>query len=175
MAEQLLSKALDGLVAPMTIPHPLGTSSMGQLEVTYTSYDDREDLVVEFFLADNYRAGDLDWSATTRFLSAHWPPEQDWDRAQDSFPSSSILIRAPNILQNLQSQNRQRHLISGQRGESSHYTPEEHLTDRTIQGSSVRSLCGVFFVPMQDHEKLPKCPSCSSIHDRIDRELAVRP
>lgn len=172
MAAELLAEALDGETQRQSIPHPLGKEDIGQVEIIYSSYDGCEDLVIEFLLADSYRGGDIGWTATTCILNALWPPEQDWDRVHDSH---SILLEENSLsvhLKVLQEENRQERLVAGRRGDNSHYTHEKHLTDRTIQGSSVRSLCGVFFVPMQDHNKLPTCPTCTEVRERLNREVA---
>ncbi|MBK7820104.1 MAG: DUF3039 domain-containing protein [Tessaracoccus sp.] len=34
------------------------------------------------------------------------------------------------------------------------------MTGRTVTGRAVRSLCGIYFVPAQDHQKLPPCATC---------------
>jgi hypothetical protein len=51
-------------------------------------------------------------------------------------------------------------LAATEPGKVSHYCHTEHLAGSTIEGKAVRGMCGVFFVPTQDHEKLPTCPEC---------------
>lgn len=45
-------------------------------------------------------------------------------------------------------------------GSTSHYAHREHLAGRTIKGEAVLALCGTHFVPTQDHDSLPQCPTC---------------
>lgn len=53
-----------------------------------------------------------------------------------------------------------RELAVSEPGRHSHYAHREHLAGSTIEGRAVRALCGVFFVPTQDHERLQVCPDC---------------
>lgn len=45
-----------------------------------------------------------------------------------------------------------------------HYTPEKYIVEAQVEGESVRGLCGSWFVPTADPEKLPVCPLC---HERF--------
>jgi hypothetical protein len=44
-------------------------------------------------------------------------------------------------------------------GTVSHYCHAEDLAGMTIEGKAVRGMCGVFFVPTQDHAKRPLAQS----------------
>lgn len=41
-----------------------------------------------------------------------------------------------------------------------HYAHRQNLALSSVEGLGVRSLCGVFFVPYQDHDSLPRCAAC---------------
>ncbi|MGY0502286.1 DUF3039 domain-containing protein [Nocardia sp. FBN12] len=53
-------------------------------------------------------------------------------------------------------------LLAPELGAVSHFVHSEHLAAAAVQGNATRALCGVFFVPMQDHQRLPTCPECSN-------------
>ncbi|MEA4944613.1 MAG: DUF3039 domain-containing protein [Propionicimonas sp.] len=51
-------------------------------------------------------------------------------------------------------------LAESEPGQFAHYTHRQHLAGNTIDGKAVRGLCGVYFVPTQDHDAMPCCPIC---------------
>ncbi|TDD60000.1 DUF3039 domain-containing protein [Kribbella antibiotica] len=53
-------------------------------------------------------------------------------------------------------------LVDSELGSSSHYVHRRGLASCTIEGRSARSMCGVYFVPMQVHESLPPCETCAT-------------
>ena len=53
-------------------------------------------------------------------------------------------------------------LVEPEPGQHCHYTHREHIAGSAIEGSSVRALCGVYFVPCRDHTDMPVCPECPS-------------
>ncbi|MGP5111970.1 DUF3039 domain-containing protein, partial [Corynebacterium casei] len=40
----------------------------------------------------------------------------------------------------------------------------------TVEGSGVRSMCGVYFVPSQDHGALPSCSTCEEMYSLLPKE-----
>jgi hypothetical protein len=48
-------------------------------------------------------------------------------------------------------------------GDTAHYAHRNRLTQSSIEGEGVKGLCGTWFVPRQDHEKLPKCSECEAV------------
>ncbi|WP_390882642.1 DUF3039 domain-containing protein [Actinomyces massiliensis] len=46
-------------------------------------------------------------------------------------------------------------------GEVAHRAHRLHIGDAAVQGTAVRALCGVFFVPRTDPTDLPYCEECS--------------
>ena len=52
-------------------------------------------------------------------------------------------------------------------GKESHYIHREHLTWKSFDGKAVRSLCGVRFVPLQDHANMPVCPECTKLYESL--------
>ncbi|WP_404826337.1 DUF3039 domain-containing protein [Corynebacterium casei] len=43
-------------------------------------------------------------------------------------------------------------------------------TQPTVEGSGVRSMCGVYFVPSQDHGALPSCSTCEEMYSLLPKE-----
>ncbi|MFC6697034.1 DUF3039 domain-containing protein [Nocardioides daphniae] len=52
-------------------------------------------------------------------------------------------------------------------GDTAHFAHTGRLVESIIEGEGVKSLCGAFFVPRQDHQDLPKCPHCTAIHNAM--------
>ncbi len=52
-------------------------------------------------------------------------------------------------------------------GSYAHFAHKRHLAGNTIEGHASRALCGVFFVPTQDHATLPQCPRCGEEYTRL--------
>jgi hypothetical protein len=55
-----------------------------------------------------------------------------------------------------------------------HYTLKLPLAAAIVDGKPVRAVCGLWFVPLHDHEKLPVCPRCEAdfpVVKMIDRLL----
>jgi len=109
----------------------------------------------------------LAWQLTIRTLISLSPPEQGWDRYKDCYTN----IAEPGAwttrvieLETLVSQNE---LAQSEPGRHSHYAHRQHLAGSTINGHSIRALCGVFLVPTQDHENLPRCPECQEQFEKL--------
>ncbi|WP_183164545.1 DUF3039 domain-containing protein [Arthrobacter oryzae] len=52
-------------------------------------------------------------------------------------------------------------------GLHAHYARKHGLVDAQVEGSSVLSLCGYWFVPTADHMDLETCGECSQRHDQM--------
>lgn len=61
-------------------------------------------------------------------------------------------------------------LLFSEPGKFSHYTHRKHLAGKTVEGSGVRSMCGVYFVPSQDHGALPTCSTCEEMYSLLPKE-----
>lgn len=55
-------------------------------------------------------------------------------------------------------------------GTTAHYTKEDQIVEATVEGSSVRALCGHWFVPTRPPDDKPVCTSCQSEHAKFDAE-----
>lgn len=107
-----------------------------------------------------YRGYDLWRKLVLRVLCSVHPPEQDWDTARDIYTNigepGAWTVRCGELSALVQ----RRELALTVSGQVSHYTHRKNLTESTVGGRAVRAVCGVFFVPTQDHEKLEVCTTC---------------
>lgn len=119
-----------------------------------------DEIEVEMLTEKRYLGGDLEWQLRTRVLISLCPPEQGWDsykRSNSNIAESGAWATRVAELNVLVERNE---LAVSEAGTHSHYSHREHLAGKTIEGESIRALCGVFLVPRQDHDSLPVCPEC---------------
>jgi hypothetical protein len=109
-----------------------------------------------------YAGGALLWELTIRALISLSPPEQGWDRYKDTFSNIAEPGYWATRVEELEALAERNELAESVPGRHSHYAHRAHLAGATIRGRGVRGLCGVFFVPTQDHEALPTCPECAA-------------
>jgi hypothetical protein len=119
-----------------------------------------EEVVVEVDLENKFRASSLGWQATLRVLVAISPPETDWDRAGDTYSTIGEIGSLVSRLNQLQAIIERGQLAQSHPNDMAHYAHRRNLTHSSVAGFAVRSMCGVYFVPYQDHESLPKCAVC---------------
>lgn len=120
-----------------------------------------DEILVEVLPEKQYAGSALLWQLTVRVLISIEPPEQSWDRAGDTYTNIGEPGAWSARLAPLGSLVRANELATSEPGSTSHYAHRLHLAGKTISGEAVRSLCGVYFVPTQDHEALPQCESCA--------------
>ena len=112
-------------------------------------------------------ASNLMWEATLRVLISISPPAEGWDRVGDTF---STFVEPNQLLQRLDELEgfvAREELDVSKPTDRSHYSHRYSLTESTVNGEAVRALCGIFFVPTQDHKKLEKCSKCCENYDAI--------
>lgn len=102
------------------------------------------------------------WQLTSRVLISLDPPEQGWDAYGTTYSNMGEPGHWSARVTELESLVADGTLAESRPGQSSHYAHEEHLAGSTIEGRAVRALCGVFFVPIQDHKSRPCCPECQT-------------
>lgn len=153
-------------------PHPdRGTLAHLTLVVTPVreSGYEADEIQLEIVPDAGFAGSDLSWQLTIRALISLSPPEQSWDRYKDSFANigepgawTARLVELEALVENQE-------LAESVPGTHSHYTHRQHLAGRTIDGRAVRALCGAYFVPTQDHEALPTCPTCQERFGALPR------
>lgn len=147
------------------VSHPVPDHGLiARIDLTVTVIRDHDyetdEVLLEITPEPRYAGTQLLWQLTTRFLISIEPPEQGWDRYRQTYSTIGEPGNWTQRISTLESLVDAKQLAASEPGMTSHYTHREHLAGRTINGNAVRALCGTFFVPMQDHDKLPTCPTC---------------
>jgi Protein of unknown function (DUF3039) len=119
-----------------------------------------DEVLVEIVPETQYAGSALLWQLTVRVLISIEPPEQRWDRFGDTYSNIGEPGAWTERVSDLEMLVQAGELAVSEPGSTSHYAHREHLAGKTINGEAVRGLCGAYFVPTQDHEALPPCPTC---------------
>ncbi len=155
-----------------TLPHPAGSvRKFGDCGLTIAQVDEpnfeREEIIAEINLEKEFRTSSLGWQATMRVLISISPPETSWDRHGETYStmgeSESHSLRADQ----LQSIGYDGQLAQSDQNDKAHYAHRRNLALSSVAGRGVRSMCGVYFVPYQDHESLPMCPVCEKRYQAL--------
>lgn len=131
---------------------------------------DADVINVEFFPRPEYESSSLFWSLILRVLISLEPPQEKWERFKNSFSNLGEPGAWKARIKDLENLTNQGLLAKSKPCSHSHYTHRRHLAENTINGKAVRSLCGSYFVPIQDHTALPTCPECQQIYEGISRQ-----
>jgi hypothetical protein len=107
----------------------------------------------------------------TRMLISINPPEQGWDTSGNHIFSNMAEPGAwTERIVELRALCEANELAVSEPGTASHYTHRAGLVGSTIDGRAVRAMCGVYFVPTQDHERLPQCDTCSTQYSNLPQD-----
>lgn len=159
---EALSRAGQEGACQLSFPHPVRVDSMGTAQLTVAVVDDCEELVIEFDLDNEFATSQLGWLLTIRVLVSLSPPVQSWDRYRTSYSTIAELGYIVSQVERLRLASAREELLPQEFGTVSHRVHTEHLAAATIDGKASRALCGVFFVPMQDHSGLEECAECAA-------------
>ena len=148
-----------------TLPHPTDPEKrFGECTLTVAQVHEpdfkREETVVEIDLANEFRTSNLGWQATIRVLISVSPPETSWDRFGDTFSTIGEIGSHVLRVDQLQAITNLGQVAQSNPNDMAHYTHRRNLARSSVVGLGVRSMCGIYFVPYQDHESLPRCPVC---------------
>ncbi|WP_075732263.1 DUF3039 domain-containing protein [Corynebacterium phocae] len=156
------------------IDHPVpGKGVFAIIDISVTREKDNsstietDDILVKFSPEKSYASSNLWWSLITRVLISIEPPEQGWDRFRHTFSNMGEPGSWTKRIESLSVLVNENLLAQSEPGIHSHYAHRKHLAGKTIAGEAIRSLCGAYFVPTQDHESLPKCPTCEEKFDNL--------
>ena len=61
-------------------------------------------------------------------------------------------------------------LDEGDHDRFSHYVKKDKILTSALSGKPVIALCGKVWVPGRDPEKVPVCPSCKAIYEKLRDE-----
>lgn len=161
-----LEQAVQGDSGDFALTHPITGATLGAVRIDCASLDDGSldsvEVHVRVSVADSWRSSELAWQATVRVLVSVWPPEQDWDRYQDDFINMVTATDIAAQVERLRAAIENSVLAESEPGSSAHYSHTKHVAGGAVNGTSVRALCGVHFVPRQDHGAMPTCPKCEA-------------
>lgn len=101
-------------------------------------------------------------------LAAIDPHEQHWTAGHGKTRIYS-LCTARNVLAELPPADVAGRVIAGSHA---HYAHKERIVTALVDGEALKALCGQHFVPQQDHESLPKCPTCEFLFSRLEPQTA---
>ncbi|MGQ4618099.1 DUF3039 domain-containing protein [Nocardia sp. R7R-8] len=159
---EALGKAGQGAGCQLDFAHPVRSGSIGTAQLTVAADDGCEELVIEFDLDNEFATSQLGWLLTMRVLVSLSPPVQSWDRYGTSYSTIAEPGHSRTQVQRLRMVSAREELLAQELGKVGHRVHTEHLTAATIDGKASRALCGVFFVPMQDHTGLEECVECAA-------------
>ncbi len=151
--------------AKVNTNHPVpGEGEFAEVEITVTAVreDDykADEVLVEIVPSLRFAGSNLLWQLTTRVLNSLDPPVQRWDRFKNTYSNIGEVGAWTMRIAELDKRIDSGTLEESIPGSTSHYSHRRHLAGSTIRGTAVRALCGTFFVPLQDHDSLPECPTC---------------
>ncbi|MBO0980186.1 DUF3039 domain-containing protein [Microbacterium sp. SD291] len=126
-----------------------------------------DEILVSVVTETPQRGTNLEWRMVLRILISLSPPEQGWDRHRDDYSNIAAPGEFAERMTELAELVDRAELGESIAGTHAHYAHNIHLAGSTVEGTGVRALCGVFFVPRQDHSTLPSCPSCSREYERL--------
>jgi len=158
-----------------------GSPGLSTADVTVVVLDEDDDpdggvaeLVVAFARTD-WAHLDLAEHADLIVLAAVHPDEQSWDVSSLATGPIYSLVMSPAELAALLAA-ADRHGTPGATspGATAHYAHRGHLTASSVNGTSVRGLCGKWFVPRQDHDSMPKCDRCDAVMRTMKEAEAAR-
>lgn len=165
----------DGGVEGWTVPHP---SDEGRpianvaVEISREPIDDEEwfDIVVSVECVDYAMYPLVQWVEMI-ILTAIDPREQQWSTLNvDGRPTHSQMIQGADIATLRDMLDATRVPATVEPGTVAHYSHKARLAESIVEGEGVKSLCGAWFVPRQDHERLDKCPTCTQIYQALPDE-----
>jgi hypothetical protein len=171
-ALKALREVRSGGSTRITVPHPVpGNGSLAQFTLAVTAIREdgyeADEIEAEIVPASSHAGSNLAWRLTTRILISLSPPEQGWDRYKNSYANIAEPGWWAKRVAELEALVAGRELAESEPGRHSHYVHRTHLAGNTIEGKAVRAICGVFFVPAQDHQALPTCPACKEQYDAL--------
>ncbi|MGC4940136.1 DUF3039 domain-containing protein [Kribbella sp. DT2] len=148
------------------ISHPVvKEEKLAEIDLAVTAVRDdgyeADEIDLEIIPCKGHAGSGLLWQLTVRTLITISPPEQSWDRFKDTYSNigevGAWIVRVAELRPFVEANE----LVLSEPGTTSHYAHREHLAGSTIEGHAVRGLCGVYFVPRQDHAAIPQCQICA--------------
>lgn len=121
-----------------------------------------DDVVITVREQTGWKGSQLAQSFVMSLLAMVHPPEQDWEFAGEMYSNMAELGALEQRVEELRKLCSDGQLATSDAGSESHYVHRRSVAARTVDGKTARAMCGVYFVPRQDHESLPKCQQCAA-------------
>ena len=169
---EALRKVHAGGTHRFTVDHPIpGRGLLATLTVTVDPVREpaysSDDIVIEIDPVARYAGQHVLWQLTIRVLTALHPPHEEWDRYANTYSNiaepGSWTVRAGELAKYVE----RNELVASESGANCHYAQRDHIAGSVVEGSSVRALCGVYFVPCRDHVDMPVCPDCQQHYNSL--------
>lgn len=149
----------------LEVEHPVpGEGLIASVDLTVSPVRDddyqADEIELEVTPHGDSVGSNLVWQLTIRALITLSPPEHGWDRFRNTFSNIGEADGWGLRLSQLDELVEANELAESEPGMVSHYAHRKHLAGNTINGDAIRALCGVYLVPVRDHEALPVCPTC---------------
>ena len=144
---------------PLASKGPLAHIDLSIVPVREKNYE-ADEIALKIEPSNGFAGSNILWQLITRVLISFSPPEQDWDRFGNRYANIAEVGSWQNRVAQLDELISSKTLAESIPGSMSHYSHRKNLAEGAIEGTAVRAMCGVFFVPIQDHQNLPACPNC---------------
>jgi hypothetical protein len=160
LARRLLEEAMHNGRSRLAVPHPTEPAPLTTVDLEFSADDDIEEFVLSF-IDHTQRGSQLAYLLERRLLTSIAPPQQDWDVAGGIYSAMEAPGHGNRQVARLQEAVKNSQLLESVPGEVAHRAHRLHIGDAAVQGTAVRALCGVFFVPRTDPTDLPYCEEYS--------------
>lgn len=176
--QQTITEALDSVSnggsvritvnAPQAAVEKGRSTVLAEIDITVARFEEpdyrADEVVLTVREQADWKGSNLAAAFTNSLLACVHPPETEWDPTGGHYSNILEIKDLRGRVAQLRSLNE-----SGERAvpamvSQSHYVHARNLADRIVEGRAARSLCGIYFVPRQDHERLPMCPECSAAY-----------
>lgn len=156
------------------VDHPLpGKGRLATLTITVEPVRDddyeADEILVEIDPVPMFAGQHVLWQLTLRTLAALNPPQEGWDRYGDTYSNIVEAGRWTVRVTELEGCVSRQELVASEPSQYSHYVRHEHIALSTVEGESVRALCGVYFVSCRDCTDMPVCQNCERIYSSLPR------
>lgn len=156
----------------LVVPHP--HQDQGQLagvKITLTKIREpqyqADEVLVEVEINNKFKGSKLATALTLRILTVICPPEQEWDRYKNAYSNIAEPGYFLSRIRDVEEQVSRGIIVDSAPGDHAHYTHRRALTEHVVEGKAVKSLCGRYFVPCQDHERRPRCTRCEELYEDL--------
>lgn len=162
----LLDLVAAGKRAHEAVPHPLKPETFAEVGLEATATDGIEEIILTLHFV-HHPGSHIASVLERRLLISIAPPEQDWDIAFGTYAAMEEAGHCASRAVQLRTATEEGKLLDPVPGQVAHRSHRRHIGDAAVEGTAVRALCGVFFVPRTDPLALPCCTDCESRYSQL--------